>query len=413
MNMDLSSIGIALGNGFPAEAAGGRGLAGGLFDRMRGFFSGPARALLQKGEECVPAAAKAPLPDSTGRPDSTDPSTSPRRREGGLLFDPVGNYSLDSGAMRIARMQMIHEATSISLSMDGPAASMQIGFQLMRESFMYEELALNLPARMGPGAPFAFLGSALMDPGEVDILPGLDDAVKKELVDLMCLIHTIFRGHAKLDKIVDRIFNSIEKFTMSARRIEIAVTEIRIFYGQSTTTAAPADATSDPLILDVDGDGIELTGVDAGAVFDITGDGIPELVSMPTGGDAFLAMDRDGDGRITSGRELFGDAGGAADGFADLARFDENRDGRITEADGVFPRLRLFRDTNLDGVGEKDELTTLKNEGISALRLDMAARRSTLAKGDILAGYSFFERTDGESRPLAEVFLRIRPVKKS
>ena len=89
----------------------------------------------------------------------------------------------------------------------------------------------------------------------------------------------------------------------------------------------------DPLILDLDGDGINLTSTEDGVEFDIDGDGIAEKTAFIKGDDALLYLDDNGNGVADSGRELFGDQEGDANGYAELARYDENNDGKIDKLD--------------------------------------------------------------------------------
>ena len=121
----------------------------------------------------------------------------------------------------------------------------------------------------------------------------------------------------------------------------------------------------DPLTLDGDGAGPELSS--ARYAFDLDGDGSEEQVPIATGGSAFLALDRDGNGRITSGRELFGALGG--DGFAELALHDADGNGFIDADDPVFSQLLAWR---LTANGE-ERLDPLASLGIGALYLGSAS----------------------------------------
>lgn len=121
-----------------------------------------------------------------------------------------------------------------------------------------------------------------------------------------------------------------------------------------------------PLLLDTSGDGrpdVHDRAVPGAVVaFDLDADGIAEPVAWVTGGDSLLARDRDGDGRITSGRELFGWAGGHEDGFAALAaECDVNGDGRISGEERTG--LLLWRDDG-DGLTQPGELTRVSDAGI-------------------------------------------------
>lgn len=165
---------------------------------------------------------------------------------------------------------------------------------------------------------------------------------------------------------------------------------------------------SDPLVLDLDGDGVEIGTVAKGVAFDITGDGARERTATAIGGDGFLALDRDGDGAITSGRELFGDQHGAINGFAELARFDQNTDSVIDAQDRVFEQLRIWRDDNRDGVSAARELLTLPELGITAIDLAYRVDDQTVAES-VLAQRGSFRRADGTAGEAADVLLAYRP----
>ena len=116
---------------------------------------------------------------------------------------------------------------------------------------------------------------------------------------------------------------------------------------------------SDPLVFDLNGNGLELSRVEDGVTFAIDGKGVQRKTAFVQGGDAFLALDRDGNGKIDGGQELFGDQNGAIDGFAELARFDENQDGSIDAQDKIFSQLQLYQDQNRDGISQEYELKRL------------------------------------------------------
>ena len=143
----------------------------------------------------------------------------------------------------------------------------------------------------------------------------------------------------------------------------------------------------DPLAIDLDGDGIETVGVNAGVLFDHNADAIKTGTGWLKADDAFVVLDRDGNGTIDSGRELFGvdtivgtePITGrtlyAADGFAALKSLDANGDGLFNSADAQYANVRLWRDLNQDGISQTAELQDLATAGITAL--DLATRKAT------------------------------------
>lgn len=166
-------------------------------------------------------------------------------------------------------------------------------------------------------------------------------------------------------------------------------------------TPQPPVRQSDPLALDLDGDGLRTTGVERGVAFDIDGDGVTDRVSFVTGGDAFVALDRNGNGVIDSGRELFGDQLGHANGFLALADHDANGDRRIDAGDAVYADLRLLR---IDSDGSQS-LTTLAAAGVRAIHLDYVDTRQALNAYDSITQLGRFERSDGSTGTAGDLLL--------
>ena len=108
-----------------------------------------------------------------------------------------------------------------------------------------------------------------------------------------------------------------------------------------------------PLILDLLGNGKTLTSLKDGVIFDLNADGFAERTAWTDiqykFDDAFLCLDRNNNGIIDDGGELFGNQHGEANGFDELAKFDDNKDEQITPEDKVFNKLKLWVDFNKNG----------------------------------------------------------------
>ncbi len=146
----------------------------------------------------------------------------------------------------------------------------------------------------------------------------------------------------------------------------------------------PPDLGCSPLVIDLDDVGFEFTSVAEGVPFDIDADGRKEQVAWSRAGrlDGFLALDRNGNGTIDDGSELFGDStplpGGsrAPNGFAALFAFDSiagNQNGFIDAGDPIFDQLLIWTDLDHDGVAAPAELRKLLALDIAALSLEYRA----------------------------------------
>ena len=132
----------------------------------------------------------------------------------------------------------------------------------------------------------------------------------------------------------------------------------------------------DPLVLDLDGDGVEVTALAGSSVhFDYDQDGFAERTGWVSPDDGILVIDRNGNGIVDGAAELFGSA--TQDGFEVLETLDTNGDGVIDAEDEDFAELRIWQDADGDGVADAGELITLQEANIVAIELTRTAVNGT------------------------------------
>ena len=190
---------------------------------------------------------------------------------------------------------------------------------------------------------------------------------------------------------LDKLFESV--LTGNVNKVEDCTNKE---FNKGTNWTRPRD----PLVLDLDGDGIELTAASNTVLFDHNKDNIKTGTQWVKPDDGILVRDLNGNGLIDSGRELFGDqtelppgfgstnlgTGGtgsgtgtlgtglggpqlATNGWQALSAIDSNRDGVIDASDAAFAELKVWRDLNQDGISQADELQTLTQAGVSSITL--------------------------------------------
>jgi hypothetical protein len=177
----------------------------------------------------------------------------------------------------------------------------------------------------------------------------------------------------------------------------------------------PPPPPVDPLILDLDGNGVRTTTVDDGVAFDFLGTGEAIQVAWTDGKDGFLVLDRNGDGQITTGAEMFGDytpmSNGAIakDGFEALRDLDSNADGLFNAQDELFDLVQVWVDANSDGVSEAGELKGLKELGVQSIRLNPETS-DRVENGNLYGLISTMTLDNGGTAEVVDVWLSAKAL---
>lgn len=189
-----------------------------------------------------------------------------------------------------------------------------------------------------------------------------------------------------------------------------------------------AQAQSDPLALDLDGNGIVTTNLASGPQFDLDANGFKETTGWVAGGDGLLVRDLNGNGTIDNGAELLGDrtvlpnGGLATSGFDALTALDSNQDGRVDAQDTAWAELKVWKDTNNDGVSTSDELLSMADAGVQAINtgytqpaepIDLGNQNSIFQLGSFkrsddstgVAASLLFARNTAASQPIETLTL--------
>lgn len=160
-----------------------------------------------------------------------------------------------------------------------------------------------------------------------------------------------------------------------------------------------------PLVIDMDGDGIELVTLDESSTyFDLNMDGYAEATGWVGADDALLAFDIDGDGVIENNSELFGDQTGFANGFLALAAHDSNGDGVIDANDATFTDLIVWQDANGDGFSDASEMQSLSDVGITSIDLN-AASINEINQGHSVLWRGSVTWSDGSTTNIDDVYF--------
>jgi Ca2+-binding RTX toxin-like protein len=170
---------------------------------------------------------------------------------------------------------------------------------------------------------------------------------------------------------------------------------------------------SSPIVLDLDGDGVETQSLTGSEVyFDLNGDGFAELTGWVGSDDGFLALDKDANGKIDTGRELFGsetllqNGQKASNGYLALAELDDNHDGKVDSLDAAWGQLVVWKDSNQDGISDSGELTSLALAGVASISSQYSDSALVDAQGNAHRQISTFTWASGATGATADVWFR-------
>ncbi|WP_108820440.1 calcium-binding protein [Pseudovibrio sp. Alg231-02] len=215
--------------------------------------------------------------------------------------------------------------------------------------------------------------------------------------------------HAQFKTLLEAVPTGLEAFTGEVRRKQLL--RFGIDMGLSTTFYAENHGRlTDPFVLDLDGDGVESVTAEDGVMFDLAGDGIKRGTGWVGADDGLLVRDINGDGQITDGRELFGDATVLSDGttaehaFVALQDLDDNGDGKLDASDPAWNELQVWNDENQDGIVQEGELKSLDELNIESIGV-IGVEDGEQQNGNEIAYKGEVNYKDGTSSETAAYFF--------
>ncbi|MEZ7551833.1 hypothetical protein O3621_11320, partial [Streptococcus sp. 20925_1_22] len=171
---------------------------------------------------------------------------------------------------------------------------------------------------------------------------------------------------------------------------------------------------TDPLVLDLAGNGFKPTSLEKGVHFDLDQNGFAERINWIQDDDALLVLDRNGDGAINNGNELFGDytrmSNGrlARNGFEALGEYDLNQDQIIDEKDEIYNQLRVWQDRNQNGKSEAEELRNLTDAGVAAIQLNYQKNNKRSETEVTFGNTARYIKSSGETAEITEYWVKKR-----
>ncbi len=277
------------------------------------------------------------------------------------------------------------------------------GFDAIQDSFLSETKALRrellgtLAKAMGPAIDAIDITSDLLDEDYYGAAGTFVGAVAGAALGVALIA---FTGWISIPAVL--IFSSLTSSSFEDLFNYFDPLGINDKTNKNYTDAKKFTPRRDPLTLDLNNNGIETLDLDKGVVFDFNGDGTKTGTGWIAPSDGFLVLDKDGNGTIDNGNELFGvdtiksDGTKAVDGFDALRDLDSNGDGIFDRNDEMFSKVKVWQDLNGDGVSQANELKKLDELGIVSINLD-ATKANIDSNGNIISAIGTFIREDGST----------------
>ncbi len=309
------------------------------------------------------------------------------------LYNGLKEFSHD-----IAKSQFALAVYSMVAMQDGTASTLgkglamtgvaEIAYGSVYTAGLDGVLAPILPVLLTNPVGYVLLGAAAAAATSYLVAYHWDDILNANLTTTQDIEDYITNHQSGLDSVLDDMFDEQDFAGMMGDTLH----DLASFAGADLHTLPDYmnDAKADfglaekaisPLVLDLDGDGIELSQLNnTGSVYwDGDVDGFREASGWVKADDGLLVRDLNANGTIDDNSELFGNGATYASGFASLAALDSNHDNKITSADTNFSQLKVWQDTNQDGVSQASELHTLSSLGITEISLTYSSSSSTIA----------------------------------
>ena len=178
-----------------------------------------------------------------------------------------------------------------------------------------------------------------------------------------------------------------------------------------------AEEVRSPLVVDLDGDGVETVTAEGGVYFDHDANGFKENSGWVGQDDGILVRDINGNGIIDNGTELFGNnsvlSSGekAVNGFEALKDLDDNNDGIFDRNDKAWNEVKIWQDKNFNGLSDDGELLTPEQAGIAGINLDYDNQENVDENGNAHKQTGTFIKTDGTNGTIDDVWFDTNPEK--